>query len=135
MRALMLALLVACAPGPSYHRPYAPISATTPHPRAVAAQKAVIAITDAGYEIESSDGGIVLSKWFVDAGYSDVANLRFRVRVVFDEGNGYEIVSQCQVNTGRDAWAECGKPAPPEQDVRPQSVLDAMGRVNAALMR
>jgi len=133
---LMTAILTACTGSPNYHRPYTPIHATHRHSRPAAVQRAVIAITDAGREIESSDAttGIVLSKWFSGDGALAGDN-RHRIRVLFDETNGYTIEALCQSKNadmiGGGGWEDC--PKNDGQEIRPQFVLDTVGSVNAAL--
>jgi len=136
-RVLILMALTACTSSPNYARPYTPIQATHKHSRPSAVQKAVIALTDAGREIESSDAatGIVLSKWFEGDG-ALAGNYRYRIRVVLDETSGYAIEALCQAKNPEafsgGGWIDC--PKIDGQDLRPQFVLDLITRVNAALM-
>ncbi len=127
---LVAACLAACAGSQNYHRAYEPTEGTTKHERAKAVQKVVIAITDAGREVEESDAttGIVLSKWFSGDGFGQDQS-RYRIRVVLDEASGYEIAALCQGKSSTSsAWNECEA-----DDLRPQFVLDTMARVDEAL--
>jgi hypothetical protein len=117
MRLVALLILVSCTSSPNYWNPYTPIRAQTKLDRDAAVQRAVIAITDAGREVESSTDGIVLSKWFAGDGFGD--GQRFRVRVVLT-GSDYEIAALCQ--------PECL-----ETQKRPQFVLETMKKIDAGL--
>ena len=124
---LILTMLAGCTGSPNYWRAYTPMHGTTSAERASAVQKVTIAVTDAGKEIESSDAttGIVLTKWFSGDGFGQDQS-RFRIRVVFDEAKGYDVVALCQSKDGGDWKDGCG-------DKRPQFVLDAMAKVDGAL--
>ena len=114
-----------------YRQPETPVHATTTRTRPSAVQRAVIAITDAGKEVESSDAttGIVMSKWFSPDGFGGDDN-RFRIRVVFDESNGYEIEALCQLKDSMSkTWGEDGCDA----KLRPQFVLDLVARIDREL--
>jgi hypothetical protein len=131
MKKILIALtLTACAGSANYWKPYQPAHGTTTATRADAVQKATIAITDAGEEVETSDAatGIVLSKWFSGDGMMS-RDTRFRIRVVIGEA-GYDVAALCQrkANTPTsNGWGDdCG-------DKRPAFVLDAMTRVQKAL--
>lgn len=128
-RLMMIAALTGCTGSTNYWNPYTPIRAQTTADRNTAVQKAVIAITDAGREIESSDAttGIVISKWWSGDGFGGENN-RFRIRVTFDAQSGYEIVALCQGKIA-SGWEESNC----ERDKRPQFVLDTIKRVDAAL--
>lgn len=125
---LAAALATACTGSKNYWNPYTPIKAQTSLSKEAAIQKAVIAITDAGKEIESSDAstGIVISKWFgsPDFGANDT---RFRVRVTYAD-SAYEIVALCQSKATGDWKDEGCEPAK-----RPQFVLDVVAKVDTAL--
>ena len=129
-RLILMAALAGCAGSTNYWNPYTPVRATTTQPKAAAVQKAVVAMTDAGREIESSDGatGIVLSKWWSGDGFGGDQN-RFRVRVSVDDAGGYEIAALCQTNNASNAgWSDdCDKTK------RPQFVLDIVTKVDAAM--
>lgn len=128
MKLLLLTALAGCTGSPNYWNPYTPVRAKTELTRETAIQKAVIAITDAGREIESSDAntGIVISRWF---GSKDFAadDTRFRVRVTYADA-AYEIVALCQSKVSGDWKDEGCEPAK-----RPQYVLDVVMKVDAAL--
>lgn len=132
MRAiLMAAAITGCTGSPNYWVPYTPIQASSAQPKNTAVQKAVIAVTDAGREIETSDAttGIVLTKWFSGDGFGG-GETRFRIRVTFDEAAKYEIVSLCQrKSAATSAWSDgCD-----DETKRPRFVVDTMTRVDAAL--
>ncbi|HVJ27912.1 MAG TPA: hypothetical protein VM493_10240 [Vicinamibacterales bacterium] len=124
---LIAATMTACTGSPNYWRTYTPIEGQTQLDERAATQRAVIAVTDTGREIESSDAGVVLTKWFTGSGFGSDQQ-RFRIRVTIQPG-AYEISALCQ---GKDsmtgAWNECE-----EQSKRPQFVLDTMSRIDGAL--
>lgn len=93
---LMTTLLAACTSSPSYWIAFTPHAGHASSKEA-AMQKATIAITDAGREIESSDPamGIILTKWFSGTGMVDDQN-RFRIRVLVQTDGSYEISGMCQ---------------------------------------
>ena len=129
----MLAALLGCTGSPNYWNAYTPMHAqmaNTSRPAAV--QRAVIALTDAGREIESSDvsTGIVLSRWWSGDGFGH-DDTRFRVRVIFDESTGYTVEALCQRKgmTSGDFTDQC------DDAKRPQFVLDVMAKVDTALRR
>lgn len=121
--------LTACTGSTNYWNAYTPVRAKTTQPKNAAVQRAVVAITDAGREIESSDAatGIVISKWWSGDGFGGESN-RFRIRVTFDDTGAYEIVALCQgkVSSG---WEESNC----EPNKRPQFVLDTVAKVDASL--
>ncbi len=131
MRTILLAaVLTACTGSANYWTAYHPVSGHTTQDKAGAVQHAVIAITDAGREVESSDGatGIVLSKWFSGDGFSG-DDTRFRVRVVVGDDGRYDIAALCQrKSVVTSAWGDdC------DADKRPRFVVETVGKVEAAL--
>lgn len=123
---MLMAGLAACTGSTNYWNAYRPVSGTTSNANAV--QAAVVAITDAGKEVESSDNGIVLSKWFSGDGFGGDQN-RFRVRVTVN-ANAYEVAALCQAKKpgSGGAWSEeC------DATKRPQFVLDVVARIEAGL--
>jgi hypothetical protein len=125
MRTLLLMVaLVSCDPKNRYAA-YQPVRGTTALDRDTATQRAVIAITDAGQEIETSAAGVVLSKWF--EGGTGSGGQRFRVRVTV-ASTGYEVVAMCQMTDAfSGSWGDC------PGDGRPQFVVDLVGAVGKAL--
>jgi hypothetical protein len=123
---------VGCTGSPNYWNPYSPVNAQTKaSTRGDAVQRAVIALTDAGREIESSDveTGIVLSKWYSSDG-AFTSDTRFRVRVVFAESGAYQIDALCQSKASGGDWKdEC------TEGKRPQHVIDTIAKVDLALRR
>jgi hypothetical protein len=129
MRAILIsaALMAACTSSPNYHRAYTPRTVATQLDKDAATQRAVIAITDAGREVESTDAGVVLSKWFSGEGF--MSNLtQYRLRVIVAAGS-YQIAALCQAHMNEgDPWKQC------EDDTkRPQFILDALTKLEAAL--
>jgi hypothetical protein len=125
--AVIVMLTAGCTGSTNYWNPYTPIQAQTKLDKDAAVQKAVIAITDAGKEVESSDAGVVLTKWFSGDGFGGDQN-RFRIRVVVQQAS-YGIEALCQSKAGSSgAWNDnC------DGSKRPQFVLDTMNRIDAAL--
>ncbi len=124
---LALGLAAGCVNSPNYYVAYAPVTGTTTKTRPAAVQRAVIALTDAGREVESSDAttGIVLSKWFTSDAALVGGDVRFRVRIVFDESNGFEVEALCSRKDG-SAWTEdCAD----SDDKRPRFVVDLVAKV------
>lgn len=128
-RLVLIAALTACAGSPNYWNAYTPVRAQTKLDRDSATQRAVIAITDAGREVESNDAGVILTKWFSGDGFGGGEN-RFRVRVIVSTGS-YEVGALCQIKSPTtSAWGEgC------DETKRPQFVLDTIAKIDAALRR
>lgn len=119
----------ACTGSKNYWHPYSPATGQTTKTNAQAVQQAVVALTDAGRDVESSDAetGIVLSKWFSGDGFGG-GNNRFRIRVTIADG-AYTVMAMCQakdpMSGGWEDTCDAGK--------RPQFVLDAVAKVEAGL--
>lgn len=131
--AVVAVLVAACTGSTNYWIPYTAARGSTQLDRGPAVQAAVVAITDAGREVESSDAasGTVMSKWFSGDGFGQDLT-RFRIRVTFSDGGAYEIVALCQ---GKDTgplssggWKDCE-----EKDKRPRFVADVLTKVEANL--
>lgn len=122
-------LLTACTSSPNYHVEYAPRSGTMTASKADGVQRAVIAITDAGREVESSDAssGIVLSKWFQsDSGL--MGDVRYRVRVVLGDSN-YQVAALCQRKAAStSSWEGCD-----DTGKMPRFVVELVDRVATGL--
>ncbi len=134
---MILALVSGCTGTANYWVPYAPMRGTTTRTRPAVIQRATIAITDAGYSVESSDAtaGILLSKWFHGDGFMQGEN-RYRLRIILDEANGYEIEAMCQTTAGSTGpfddhkdFTNCGDTA----GEMPRFVVDAVAKVDVAL--
>lgn len=130
MRNVLIATLLAgCAGSANYWVDYAPMRGTTTQSKEAATQRAVVAITDAGREIESSDAatGIVLSRWFSGDGFGG-DQTRFRVRVTFADGS-YEVAVLCQrQNAATPGWNDDCDP-----NKRPRFAVETAAKVEAAL--
>lgn len=112
---LILATATACTGSSNYWVTYQPRHAA----KTTTAQKAKIAITDAGREVESSDEGVVLTKWFRGDGFPN--DVQFQVRIVIAP-DGYDIAALCK----RDSGDDCG-------GKRPRFVLDTIAKIEAGL--
>lgn len=125
-------LLTACTSSPNYHVNYAPQSGTMTASKGDGVQRAVIAITDAGKEVESSDGGsgIVLSKWFQSDGFG-ADDVRYRIRVVLGDAS-YQVAAMCQRKSAMtSSWSEdCTS-----DDTRPRYVVDLVNQIAVSLGR
>jgi len=133
LRATTLAaslILGACMGSSNYWMPYQPARGSSPQPRPTQVQRAVIAISDAGRELESTDSatGVVLTKWFSSDGFGG-DQTRFRVRVIIDEQGGYDVAALCQTkNAATPGWSdEC------DRTKRPRFVLKLITQLDAAL--
>ena len=127
--ALLFAAAAACTSSPNYHVNYAPQSGTTTASKPDSVQRAVIAITDAGREVESSDAstGIVLTKWFRGDGVAADQN-RYRIRVVLSDTT-YQVAALCQVKGAfSGAWEDCSG-----QDKMPRFVVELVDKIAGSL--
>lgn len=132
LMALVL-VVAACTGSSNYWVTYAPLNGKSAVPKAALVQKAVIAITDAGKEIESSDGtsGIVLSKWFQGDGMMSDDN-RFRVRVTVDDTGAYTVAGLCQAKkAGSSSWEDTCLEG--NENKRPRFVVELVAKIEASL--
>ena len=130
MRALAFIAMIGCTGGANYWIDYRPLSGSSTKPRSDVVQKSVIAITDAGREIESSDAtsGIVLSRWFGGDGFAP-DDTRFRIRVSVSDTGSYDIASLCQRKSAMtSAWEDGCDPAK-----RPRFVVETIAKIEQAL--
>ena len=132
MRTLALAMLLAigCTGSSNYWIAYKPVAGDSTQPKATIVQRAIVALTDAGRDVETSDvtTGIVLSKWFAPDGmFSD--EQRHRIRVTIDDAGHYEVVALCnRKKINGSGWEECGNP-----DTRPRFVVETVEKISASL--
>lgn len=116
-RAILIVVLAGCTGSANYWVAYRPIHGA----KTTTVQKAVIAVGDAGREVESNEAGVVTTKGFrADAFPRDS---EFRIRIVVSESGGYDISAMCK----RDGDGDCG------DDKRPRFVLDTMAKIEAGL--
>lgn len=133
---LITAALAGCTGSPNYWVTYSAARGEVKAPRAAVIQSAVVAVTDAGREVESSDtaSGIVLTKWFSGDGFGSDQN-RFRIRVTVAESGAYEVVALCQGKdtsmTNHGAWIDCTE----VPNSRPRFVVDLVARVDENLRK
>jgi hypothetical protein len=129
---MAVAVLSACTGSSNYWRTYTPARGASTQPKTTVVQKATLAIVDAGYETETSDGntGLVISKWFQNTGFMSEQN-RFRIRVTVDETGHYEVTAQCQQKASGLSGGGWGDDC--TDGKRPQFVLDAVAKVDAAI--
>jgi hypothetical protein len=127
---LVLVMIAGCTGSSNYWITYSPPHGSTSLQKGPAVQAAVVAITDVGKEVESSDAasGLVLSKWFSSDGFGG-AGSRFRVRVAIGETGSYDIVALCQSKDPMtSAWRDCE-----EQGKRPRFVAEVLTAVEMSL--
>lgn len=132
-RIILMAALAGCTGSANYWVHYQPTRGTTSQPKATVVQRAIVAITDVGREVETSDAasGIVISKWFSGDGFGQDTN-RFRVRVTVQDDGAYEVVASCQAkDTGPmsdGGWKDNCEPTK-----RPAFVADVMRKIDTAM--
>ena len=116
----VLVVLASCFSAANKWAPYRPRTGTA-GPDAI--KRAMIAMTDAGEEIETHEEGLVVSKWFSGSDPDE----HFRIRVTVDEAARYEVAALCQYkDPAHGGWVDCGQKMP-------RFILDTMAKVEAAL--
>jgi hypothetical protein len=121
----------ACTSPQNLWAPYQPVVGSAGRGRSEIVQRAVVAITEAGGEIETSDGaaGVVVSKWFEASGIT-TDNDRFRIRVTVADDGSYELVALCEEKVPRSQpWTRCTH----HPGQLPRFVLDALACLDVAL--
>ena len=131
LKLVIVVALAGCARPSNQLVAYTPVSGATAKSKTTAIQQAVVAITDAGQEIASSDGatGIALSKWFVPQGPGG-SDMRYRVRVTVSDENAYLIEALCQKQ--RMTWGEWTG-CEGDEAQRPRFVVDLLAQIDAKL--
>lgn len=128
-----LVFLIGCVNSPNYWTTYTPRNGTSSKTKPAAIQQAVIAITDAGQEIESSDAttGIVISKWFSGDGIAS-NETRFRLRVTIAEDLSFQVDALCQrrETLNESKWEACDDA---DGAKRPRFVIDDVAKIEAAM--
>jgi len=128
-RWLVVVLVGACVSSANVWVPYHPVIGASTQPKASVVQRAIVALTDAGRDVETSDAaaGIVLSKWFMAEGpFHD--DYRYRVRITVDDGGRYEVVALCEFKIDSPTWKSCT-----DRTDRPQFVVDTVVKTEASL--
>lgn len=129
MRYTIAAMLIGagCTGSPNYHRTYAPATshASSSSTAEDITSAAVEAITDAGFTVETSTAGVVISKWEPGRGFTGDQS-RYRLRVTAKSGGRFTVSVLCQSKAGGDEWSDC-------DELRPQWALDVQAKVTAQI--
>lgn len=88
--------------------------------------RAIDAVTDAGFTVETSTDGVIVSKWEPGRGFGG-GGYRYRVRVSAREGGDFVVAMLCQQRVAVNSeWITC-------DEVRPQWLLDAQAKITAEI--
>ena len=79
--------------------------------------------SDAGFTVETSTAGVVISKWEPGRGFTGD---RYRLRVTAKSGGRFTVAVMCQSKAGGNEWFDC-------DDLRPQWALDVQAKVTAQI--
>jgi hypothetical protein len=129
---MAVAVLSACTGSSNYWRTYTPARGASTQPKTTVVQKATLAIVDAGYETETSDGntGLVISKWFQNTGFMSEQN---RFRDPCDRRRDGPLRSHGAVSAEGERPQRWWLGRRLHGRKRPQFVLDAVAKVDAAI--